>query len=93
MGLRPRQGNLRLAFSKKASHKTKYTQHQKKRGNLLLLNLLKIKLVEFKKYILHVKLTVYYTFSLHFLNSTYFIFNHFESIKLSFCCWVYSYLA
>ena len=35
-----------------------YTQQQKKRENLLLLNRLKIKYVEFKKYIVHVKLTV-----------------------------------
>ena len=47
------------------------------------------------KYILHEKLTVYYTVSFtcnkHFLNSTYFIFNQFKSNKVShfFCCWVY----
>ena len=36
-----------------------YTQKQKKRENLLLLNWLKIKYVEFtEKYILHVKLIV-----------------------------------
>ena len=39
--------------------KLKYTQQQKKRENLLVWNWLKIKYVEFKKYILHVKLTVY----------------------------------
>ena len=44
---------------------------------------------------LRVKLVVYYTVSfkcnIHFLNSTYFIFNHFKSNKFSrfFCCWVY----
>ena len=36
----------------------KYTEQQKKHENLLLLNWLKIKYVEFEKYILHVKLTV-----------------------------------
>ena len=55
----------------------------------------KIKYVEFKKYIFHVKQTVYYTVSftcnIHFLNSTYFIFNQFKSNKFShfFCCWIY----
>ena len=55
-----------------------YTQLQKKREKFLLLNWLKIKYVEFKKCILHVKLTVYYTVSftcnIHFLNSTLFYF-------------------
>ena len=57
--------------------------------------MLLLKYVEFKKYILHVKLIVYYTVSctcnVHFLNSTYFIINQFKSIKFSsfFCCWVY----
>ena len=35
-----------------------YIQQHKKRENLLLLNWLKIKYVEFKKCMLHVKLTV-----------------------------------
>ena len=60
----------------------KYTQQQKKRENLLLSNWLKIKYIELEKYILHVKLTVYYTVSftdnIYFLNSTDFIFNHFK---------------
>ena len=69
-----------------------YTQQQKKREKLLLLDCLKIKCVEFKKYMLHVKLTVRYTVSftciVYFLNSTYFIFNQFKSYKFSrfFCC-------
>ena len=42
-----------------------YTQQQKKRENVLLLNLLKIKYDDFKKYILHVRLTVCYTVSFH----------------------------
>ena len=73
-----------------------YTQQQKKRENLFLLNWWKTKYVDFKKYILHVKLTVYYTVSftcnIHFLNSTYFILNQFKSNKFSrfFCCWVYA---
>ena len=54
-----------------------YTQQQKKRENLLLLNWLKIKFAEFKNCMLHVKLTVYYTVgficNIHFLNSTHFI--------------------
>ena len=58
-----------------------YTQQQKKRENLLVLNWLKIKHVEFKTYKLRVKLTVYYTVSftcnIYFFNSTYFIFNQF----------------
>ena len=45
--------------------------------------MIKIKYVEFKKCMLHVNLTVYYTVSftcnVHFLNSTYFIFNQFKS--------------
>ena len=53
-----------------------------KRENVLLLNWLQLKYVELKKYILHVKLTVYYTVSftcnINFLNSTYILF----SIKL-----------
>ena len=54
----------------------KYTQQEKKRKKLLLLNILTIiKYVEFKKYLLHVKLTVYYTISftcnIHFLKLTY----------------------
>ena len=46
--------------------------------------------VEFKKYILHVKLTVFYTVSftcnIHFLNPTYLIFNQFKvrSLCVSF---------
>ena len=46
-------------------------------------------------YILHVKLTVYYTVSftcnIHFLKSSYFIFNQFKSNTFSrfFSCWVY----
>ena len=50
---------------------------------------------EFKKYILHVKLTVWYTVSftgnIYFLNSTYFIFNQLKGNKFSrfFYCWVY----
>ena len=63
--------------------------------NLLLLNSLKIKYVEFKKCALHIKLTVYYTAGftckIHLLNSTYFIFNQFKSNKVSrlFCYWIY----
>ena len=49
-----------------------YTEQQKKRENLLLLICLKIKYVEFKKYMLHVKLNVKYTVSftcnIYFLN-------------------------
>ena len=45
------------------------------------------KYVEFKKCVLHVKLTIYYTVSFtcnrHFLNSTYFILNQFKSNKIS----------
>ena len=73
-----------------------YTQQQKKRENLFVLNLLKIKYVEFKKCMLHVKLTVFYTVRFtcnrHFLNSIYVIFNQFKSNKFSrfFCCWVYN---
>ena len=56
-----------------------YTQRQKKRKKMLHWNWLKY--VEFKKYILHVKLTVYYTVSftcnIYFLNSTYIIFYQF----------------
>ena len=41
------------------------------------------KYVEFKKYVLHVKISVYYivsfTCNIHFLKSTYFIFNQFKS--------------
>ena len=54
-----------------------------------------VKLFDFKKYMLHVKLTVYYTVSftcsIYFLNSMYFIFNQFKRNKFSrfFCCWVY----
>ena len=71
------------------------TQQQKKHENLLFLNWLKIKYVEFKKCMSHVKLSVYYTVSFtcntHFLKSTCFIFNQFESNKVPrfFCCWVY----
>ena len=48
-------------------------------------------MLEFKKYILHVKLTVYYTVSftcnIHFLNSTHFVFNQFKKNKFScFSC-------
>ena len=43
--------------------KSKYTQRQKKRENLLTLYWLQIRYVEFKKYILHVELTVYHTVS------------------------------
>ena len=39
-------------------YSSQYIQQQKKRENLLLLSWLKINYVEFKKYILHVKLTV-----------------------------------
>ena len=73
----------------------KYTHQQKKCENLLLFNRLKIKYVELEKYILHIKLTVYYTVSfpcnIHFLNSTYFIFYQFNCNKFSrfFGCWVY----
>ena len=60
-----------------------YIQQQTKRENLLLLNWLKIQYAEYKKCILHVKLTVYYTISftcnMQFLNSTYFILNQFKS--------------
>ena len=38
---------------------TKYTEQQKKRENLSLFNCLEIKYVEYNKYMLHVKLTVY----------------------------------
>ena len=65
-----------------------YTQQQKKRENLLLLNWVKIKYFEFKKYILPVKLTLYYTVSftcnIHFLKSTYFIFSQFKSDMIVF---------
>ena len=60
--------------------------------NLLLLNCLKIKHVEFKKYILHVKLTVKctvsFTCNIYFLNSTYLIVINFKSNAFSrfFCC-------
>ena len=64
-----------------------YTQQQKKRENLFLVNLFKIKYIEFKKCMLHIKLTVYYivgfTCNIHFLSSTYFIFNQFKSITFS----------
>ena len=64
-----------------------YTQQQKKRENLFLLNWLKIKYVEFQKYIFHVKLNVYYTVcftcNIYFLNSAYCTFNQFKSNKLS----------
>ena len=36
----------------------KYTQQQKKRENFVIFNGLKIEYVEFKKYMLHVKLSV-----------------------------------
>ena len=49
--------------------------------------LIKIKYVEFKKYILHIKLTVYYTVSftcnIYSLNSTYLVFNQIKSYKFS----------
>ena len=67
-----------------------YTQRQKKREILFLLNWSKIKYVKFMKYILHVKLTVYHTVSftcnIYFLNSTYFIFNQFKitNFRVSF---------
>ena len=67
----------------------------KEMQKIVLLNWLKITFVKFKKYILHVKLTVYYTVSftcnIYFLNSTFFIFNQFKNNKFShfFCCWVY----
>ena len=54
-----------------------------------------LRYVEFKKYILRVKLSVYYivsfTCNIYFLDSTYFIFNQFKSNKFSrfFCCCVY----
>ena len=60
--------------------------------NSFLLNWIKIKCVEFKKCMLHVKQTVYYTVSftcnIQFLNSTYFIFNQFKSNNFLhfFCC-------
>ena len=54
------------------------------RGTLNTLNFKKKN--EFKKYILHVKLTVWNTVSftrnIHFLKSAYFIFNLFKSNKL-----------
>ena len=56
-----------------------------KRENLFLLNSLKIKYAEFKKYMFHVKLTVYYTVgftcNINFLNSTRFMFNQFKINK------------
>ena len=49
----------------------------KKTRKFVTHKLIKINYVEFKKYLLHVKLTVYYTVSftcnIHFLTSTYFI--------------------
>ena len=44
-----------------------HTQKQTKLENLLLLSWLNIKYVEFKKYILHVKLTVFYTVSFTYM--------------------------
>ena len=67
-----------------------YTQHLKKRKNLLLLNCWKLKYVEVEKYMLHVKLC--FTYNIYFLNSTYFIFNQFKSktFPCFCCCWVYN---
>ena len=86
-----------LALSRiRKSYRSYYTQQQKKRKKSVTFKLIRIKYVEFKKYILHVKLTVYYTVSftcdIHFVNSTFFyIFNQFKSNKFGrfFCCWVY----
>ena len=51
----------------------------KETRQLVSFKLIEIKYVEFKKCMLNVKLTVYYTVSficnIHFLNSTYFTFN------------------
>ena len=46
-----------FAFLDRFKDPVRYTQQQKKRDNLLLLNWLKIKYVELKKYMLHIKLT------------------------------------
>ena len=62
-----------------------YTQQQKKRENLLLLNWLKVKYVEFKKYILHVKLTVFHVeFKKYILHVKLTVFH-----TVSFTCNIY----
>ena len=82
-------------FKTNCNFPTKYTEQQKKRENLSLFNSLEIKYVEYNKYMLHVKLTVYFTVSftckIFFLNSTYFIFHQFKSNEFSrfFFCGAY----
>ena len=79
--------------SKKEIYSRAKKKKKKKKTRKFVTLKLKIKQVEFKKCMLQVKLTVYYTFSftcnIHFLNSTYFISNQFKSNKLSrffYCC-------
>ena len=63
----------------------------KEMQKIVTLKLINIKYLEFKKYILHVKLTVYFTVSFTcniFLEFDIFIFNQFKSNKFLhfFCC-------